>query len=860
MSGPKSPSSSSSSSSSSLAPRGETNTISRDEDIASETEPLLSSTSATPRYDGDQDDPNDSSVAYPGSSDAAKNAMEERARRWPSLVAALILGILATTILLGAFLLPSAVEVYAKEAAVLEPTSLSLESITANGLRARIQASFRLDGSRVQDDASRRLGRFTTWVVRKLGTEETRVDLYLPDYDNALLGTAVIPPLVISLVDGETTPLDFITELSPGDAESYRTIANDWLEGKLDRLKVLGRADLSVKSGIIPLGTHPVTETLVLEAKRIPSLPTYNITQVNFRDVTTPDGHGGALGADISVTAYNDFPVSLDVPELGFQVLVPDCYPSDPLIVVADAITGHITVRPHADVLLDAHGLVQEIPTRLTRVCPNSRSSPLDNFLQQYLHGDSPTVYVRGQRLPESKTPDWISVTLSNITIPVPFPAHKADDFIRNFTLTNVHFKLPDLLGGPEDPNDDGNPRVSGNLKVVAVLPGEMNLGINVTGLRATADVFYKERKMGELNISKWQHSTSTKMEEEQSHLTLLKIESRVEDVPLDITDGDVFSEVIQKLFFGGQDVLLDVKANVDVKVNAVLGDLALKGLPAKGRLPVKHMPNDLFGSISPQVGEVRILDTSPTSIHLEAVVNLTNPTPYTAYIPYINVHVAKNGSVVGSATAEHLNITRGNHTNIPITAVWNPFEAGEKGKMVGKELLSQYLSGFNVTMDIQTHRDSIPAVPLIGEALSRLNISLPAPKLKFGDEEDDEGRFIRDATFHLFSSTATFTLVSPLHYNTIYIDTVNATAYYNHTEPVGRIEYDIPFAALPGTTRTPNLPVEWSVGSIGYDAVRKALGGDLQLDARANVTVRIGNWRETVWYIGNGIGAHIRF
>ncbi|CRK39892.1 hypothetical protein BN1723_018740, partial [Verticillium longisporum] len=84
---------------------------------------------------------------------------------------------------------------YAKEAAVLEPTNLSLESITSDGVKARIQANFRLDGSRVKDDSSRRLGRFATWVVRKLGTEETKVNVYLPEYEGTLLGSAVVPPL-----------------------------------------------------------------------------------------------------------------------------------------------------------------------------------------------------------------------------------------------------------------------------------------------------------------------------------------------------------------------------------------------------------------------------------------------------------------------------------------------------------------------------------------------------------------------------------------------------------------------------------------------------------------------------------------
>lgn len=257
-----------------LAPKGKARASSEDEDLNSEAAPLLSSASETPRYDGDNDDPNTSgdvtaaSVTSEDEQGLRKNK-SKKGWRWPSIIAMLILGMLAVAIMLLAFFLPAAVEDYAKEAAVLEPTSLSLESITADGVKARIQASFRLDGSRVNDPNSRRLGRFTTWIVRKLGTDETRVNVYLPEYGNSLLGSAVVPPLVVSLVDGDNTVVDFVADLSPGDIEAYRTIANNWLEGKLDRLKVLGKADIQIKSGILPLGTHPIAETLVFEGQSL---------------------------------------------------------------------------------------------------------------------------------------------------------------------------------------------------------------------------------------------------------------------------------------------------------------------------------------------------------------------------------------------------------------------------------------------------------------------------------------------------------------------------------------------------------------------------------------------------------------
>lgn len=237
------------------------------DDVPPEETPLLSSDGATIRYDGERPDNDGASVRSRRSNASSAAYTKKSQRRWPSIIAIVILALVSMLILIVAFFVPSAVEEYTKEAAVLEPTNLSLESITTDGVRARIQANFRLDGSRVQNEHVRRVGRAATWIVGKLGTEETKVNVYLPEYDNILLGTAGVPPLVLNLRDGHNTAVDFIAELTPGDAEGIRTVANEWLEGRLDRLRVQGTADIAVKSGILPLGTHTVSESLVFEGQ-----------------------------------------------------------------------------------------------------------------------------------------------------------------------------------------------------------------------------------------------------------------------------------------------------------------------------------------------------------------------------------------------------------------------------------------------------------------------------------------------------------------------------------------------------------------------------------------------------------------
>ena len=105
----------------------------------------------------------------------------------------------------------------------------------------------------------------------------------------------------------------------------------------------------------------------------------------------------------------------------------------------------------------------------------------------------------------------------------------------------------------------------------------------------------------------------------------------------------------------------------------------------------------------------------------------------------------------------------------------------------------------------------------------------------------------------HLFSSTATFILVSPLAF---YITSIAATASYNGSE-VGTINYEYPFAIQPGENLTPRLPVEWGGNALG--TIRDALGGTLKLDAKADCNIRMGRWQERIWFEGKGLAAKIR-
>ncbi|KAH8602151.1 hypothetical protein B0O99DRAFT_499900 [Bisporella sp. PMI_857] len=830
---------------------------------------LLSQNDSSPGYGAAEADTEEGDEARPllQSSAAAslrslQNPLKKGGRRWPTIAAVTILGIAIIAIILGAFFAPTVLEEYAKEAVVIEPTSLSIHEFTSKGVIARVQVNFHMDAKRVKNKDIRNIGRFGTWLARKVQSEKSIVEVYLPEYGNILLGTAAVPSIVVDIRNGHTTSIDFLADLEPGDVKGIKQMANEWLGGRLANVRVTGKATVALKSGLLHLGSQHISESLVLKGNDIPSVPEYNITRLNIHEVPVSANGRRGMGADVSITVANSYPIGLIIPPLSFDILVSNCGQQDPYIRLADATTGVITIEPYKYVNVDVGGIVRDLPQSLLQTCPNSKSSPLDLLLADYIHGNDTTIFVRGSSLPSPETPEWVSAIMSSITIPVPFPGRTFDKLIKSFTLTDSKFHFPSFFADPDE-----EPAVSGNVVVIAGLPKEMNFGVNITRVRASADVLYRKEKLGVLDLKKWQNATSERIEPKDGGAALLKIQSRIEKAPLHITDDAVLQKLVLK-YVSGDRIDLKVAALVDVEIVTVLGKLVVKELPAEGLVPVNAISNGTsFASLKPQVGDLKILSTSRTSLNLQARVNFTNPTVYSAEVGYVNIHILNNGSIIGDATARNIIVKPGNNTDILVEATWDPASfGGKRAAAIGRELLSQYVSGYNTTLSFQTHEKTFPNEPNIGKALKDFTITVPAPRFSSPSndppdgEDDNRPHFIKDATFHVFTSTAQFTLLSPLKYSTLFVEEINATALYNHTEPVGTIDYDLPFKVPPGASQSPKLPVEWSVGSVGYDALKSALGGTLKLDAKGTVGIRLGQFKETIWYAGSGIGASIRF
>jgi hypothetical protein len=194
-------------------------------------------------------------------------------KRWPSILALIILFVTVVCILVG-FLATEAVEEYAMQAADFKPTKLSLDSLTEHGVQVQVEGDFTMDATKVKKQSVRNLGRFGTWIAREVETGPTHVDVHLPEYGNVRVGTAKIPGIKVNIRNGHTTHISFLAQVEPGSFDGIRNVAHDWMKGNLDQIRIKGKASIPLRSGIIRLGSQVVEESLVFQGR---PCPIYNI-------------------------------------------------------------------------------------------------------------------------------------------------------------------------------------------------------------------------------------------------------------------------------------------------------------------------------------------------------------------------------------------------------------------------------------------------------------------------------------------------------------------------------------------------------------------------------------------------------
>lgn len=116
------------------------------------------------------------------------------------------------------------------------------------------------------------------------------------------------------------------------------------------------------------------------------------------------------------------------------------------------------------------------------------------------------------------------------------------------------------------------------------------------------------------------------------------------------------------------------------------------------------------------------------------------------------------------------------------------------------------------------------------------------------------EQEFLEQSVFHLWSKTVELTLTNPFGSANVAIIFSNATSFYydevvgwslvdrrdpHHPVPPNLDEIQLPAGS---TVTTPRIPVQYNSGSVGFDIIRKALGGSLAMNVTVDSIVKVGD------------------
>ncbi|KAJ1756757.1 hypothetical protein LPJ58_003610 [Coemansia sp. RSA 1591] len=119
---------------------------------------------------------------------------------------------------------------------------------------------------------------------------------------------------------------------------------------------------------------------------------------------------------------------------------------------------------------------------------------------------------------------------------------------------------------------------------------------------------------------------------------------------------------------------------------------------------------------------------------------------------------------------------------------------------------------------------------------------------------------------------SAEATVVNPVSGASVWIQTIDAIGYYEDDIPLGVLEYDftdkqprrqgqsngllLPYNQA---ITTPRLPITANETSIGWDVVRRAIGGTLDVSVFTNIQMQVGNAPLNFMIMGRNAPVKIR-
>ncbi|CAO3626371.1 unnamed protein product [Cunninghamella blakesleeana] len=701
--------------------------------------------------------------------------------------------------------------------------------------------------------------------ITKKGIMENKEEIILPLSSSSALpmGILQLPTLILSQ-DSNTTEFDFITQFIIQDTNHLIDFCKDALSSKLVGWKVKGNLPIDI-------GWLPFQQQLSLD-KIIQIEGMDGLKKSELNNIVFPGKHPvGGIALEGTVGVYNPSKtLSMNIGDVNFGIYLPNEVNmgeeeeenSDVMIAVIKAKDTRL--------IGEKMNYFSVMGRTLTLDDKDMRKKKLmENFLTNYLHGNTSIVHVRGSLFgPDQQPttllsylnyyhqPTWLERALSSITLSLPFPGTKQMDIIKSLTLENIKIDFSMITH---------TPLISGDAISFLQLPDEMQISLTVLEIEPKVYLYLEEDASQPFAyIHPNQPCPSTTIQpgnDDTIPIGMFKVISIMKKAPFKVIPGREkdYQKFLDKVF-NGEETTLYFNGKANALVENDFGRLNVRDLDFKGHLSTKGMEG--MKSPPPKVTSMSITKGYKDALQVKTTFVLNNPSNISMNLGLVTFSMLHNGVKIGNATIQQLDLKKEADNQFEATGyIFSPALSKNPSSIL--EFIGGYISGDSTELEIsgQDATSSIYLAPLLNQL--RFDIQLPT---------FDEIPLLKDVQMNLLSSTAIVWLRNPFEYINMEIIQINATAIYETTS-IGTMFADFkdggkgwkgpiqlpPIQCQPNhhpndnhedddtcngfTVETPRIPVMLKNKIITWEPISKALGGKIQVAIDSMVTVKIDSF-----------------
>lgn len=776
------------------------------------------------------------------------------------------------TILLGIifFIYYTILNVDIALAVIFDVEDISMLGVTDDGLNTRFVGSVCIDYSRIPNYVLRNMIKLGGITVGTLTVASPVNGLKLFVKAQALDNEAihlvdVFPPeIIVLVVDGTLTHLDFVSKLNlvKENLVQFGSSLNKLtsIDDENLRFAVRGEFETDLITKFFLFSTNKINFEEIISLPKLKFQPNFEI--VDFKLTDLDDGEGdeeSTLIISSIVRVDESLPFIFEVPSINWDIAIDGC---SELVNFGTWETEKFQALPGSPIQIAINGTLNDLPLDLTSKCADG-FTPLNKLVQHYVDDQPIHIVIKASSHQDNNLPEWLYYLLHylnyDVRVRLPF------DMISygNLTLDSMDLQLEE--------SGDIDFRLQSNVSMAI----DDSFGLNFQ-IPTFSNKFVLKDGQGKKLISGESNGNNA------LHRSKLLVDFNFRQYELNLVNSKLVGNLVSDLL--NFNSTLDYYLDLDIDdlifeskyINTVLSKVSVKDLPLGSQFATRSIYDRIMKLLNITVVDFQLVLATGNSMILRSVVSILNPTPYSIDMPNEELKIGMNfpnsTQSFGFVLFKDLYIAA--EETFMLDAEIHIFvdENGPESRINLEYLLSSFISGSkNISFDIAGN--SFKNRPKLNDLVEGISIhDFLLPPIGFAREahlkepssqevsissEAHNTPFIISSTIHVLTSEVELTIFNPISNSHLDIELYQAEAKSGEIV-LGHLLKRERLKVPPGVHQTPRIPIKINKG-MGLDALKRALNGDMEIDIFAILNANIGGFKADLVYSGSGLTSQIK-